>query len=240
VYCRVALTAALRVQGGEMDACRDGDVEEVERLLNADPGLLDGNRNTMYPLLNFASMHGHVEVVRMLLKRGADMSPSIEYGRTALYEAAWKGHTPVVTLLMERGADPNVADRDGCTPLMQASSGGHVETVRALLEGGADPAVGDSHALYDAINGGKLEVVRLLLGHPSAKVMINKPGFFGRTPLSVALQRGHPGIVKEGRERLINGPTTGSPWIATATRCSSLMVAHGLGLPTRTSWNVWR
>jgi ankyrin repeat protein len=57
----------------------------------------------------------------------------------------------VVRLLLERGADPTIATRWGSTPLMIASFGGH------------------------------LEVVRLLLGHPSAKATINhRDGWAGR------------------------------------------------------------
>jgi ankyrin repeat protein len=56
---------------GIWEAAKAGDLAEVERLVDQDPGLLNGkNRSGMTPL-TCASQWGHVGVVRWLLRKGA-------------------------------------------------------------------------------------------------------------------------------------------------------------------------
>jgi hypothetical protein len=50
-----------------------------------------------------------------------------------VYLASSYGHAPVVRLLVERGADPTITGILGATPLNEACSGGHLEVVRSLL-----------------------------------------------------------------------------------------------------------
>jgi ankyrin repeat protein len=67
--------------------------------------------------------NGLVEVVRMILERGADPTVQDKDGRTPLHEASLWGHVEVVRMILERGADPTVQDKDGRTPLHLASLG---------------------------------------------------------------------------------------------------------------------
>jgi ankyrin repeat protein len=50
-----------------------------------------------------------MEVVALLLERGADVDASNKAGWTPLIAAVLSGHTEVVRLLLERGADPHAA-----------------------------------------------------------------------------------------------------------------------------------
>jgi len=60
--------------------------------------------------LDAASSNGHLNVVTLLLNRGADIDqPTGTMGWTALSSAAWKGHTDIIKLLIDRGADINKA-----------------------------------------------------------------------------------------------------------------------------------
>ncbi len=47
---------------------------------------------------------GHIDVVRVLLQKGADPSGKNEKGQTAMMLAAEQGHTEVVELLKTHGA----------------------------------------------------------------------------------------------------------------------------------------
>ena len=68
------------------------------------------------PLI-IASSAGHLDIVRMLVERGASVNEVTAEGRSALLYAASKGRDSIVQFLLEKGADVNKADKLGATPL---------------------------------------------------------------------------------------------------------------------------
>jgi ankyrin repeat protein len=60
---------------------------------------------------------GHVEVVKLLINRGALIDLQNKYGGTALMYAIcpFCGKTECVRLLLEKGADMSIKDKDGKT-----------------------------------------------------------------------------------------------------------------------------
>ncbi|RYP05136.1 hypothetical protein DL764_004021 [Monosporascus ibericus] len=90
--------------------------------------------------LDLASMNGNVEMVKLLLEKGADVTTRTN-GRTPLNSASKNGHVEVVKLLLEKGVDTTITDKDGLTPLHSASKNGHIEVIKILLEKGADIAI---------------------------------------------------------------------------------------------------
>jgi ankyrin repeat protein len=112
--------AHLRGRGASCDICTAsciGDLERVRELLDEDPSL--ANRPSDYvtyyacsgtPLRN-AAARGHIEIVKLLLERGADPNlpeEGIAPRGHALYSAVYNGHFEVAQLLLEKGAYPNV------------------------------------------------------------------------------------------------------------------------------------
>ncbi len=93
-----------------------GDLERVRELLDEDPSL--ANRVSDYvtyyigsgsPLKN-AAARGHIEIVKLLLERGADPNlpeEGIAPRGHALYSAVYNGHYEIARLLLERGAFPS-------------------------------------------------------------------------------------------------------------------------------------
>jgi len=67
--------------------------------------------------LHFAANNGHVDVVRFLLEKGANVNAQDHRGRTPLHLAALDGHVDVVRFLLEKGANVNAQDHRGRTPL---------------------------------------------------------------------------------------------------------------------------
>ncbi|KAJ7874014.1 ankyrin repeat domain-containing protein [Mycena olivaceomarginata] len=77
----------------------------IVRLLLPHPNtrVTEGNR-----VLHDVSIAGEIEVVKMLLKKGANLNaPGGEYG-TALQAASQQGKLEIVQLLLRKGADKNI------------------------------------------------------------------------------------------------------------------------------------
>lgn len=146
-------------------ACREGQTFIVQRLLQDER--IDINNVPQYftPPLMVASSQGHVDIVELLLERGAH----VDYGTgegTALKVACLEGHVDVVDRLLAAGADVNISDWQGFTPLMNAAEIGHLGIVDRLILFGADVNAlneeGDSALKFARIFGHKQVVDRLL------------------------------------------------------------------------------
>ena len=86
--------------------------------------------------LHLAASEGYIEMISLLLSRGADVAAVATNGETALHRAAAGGHKDVVELLLSRGADVAAVDdseKDGAT----SGGGGRSQgRGRAALEQG--------------------------------------------------------------------------------------------------------
>ena len=54
--------------------------------------------------LHYAALSGHIEVVKVLVERGAAINTTDHADRTVLHEVALSGHVEVVKVLLDRGA----------------------------------------------------------------------------------------------------------------------------------------
>ena len=78
------------------------------------------------------ALQGDLELVRLLLDRGADVNRQDGDGFTALTIAAEEGHWDVVRLLASRGADIDHRDATGLSALDRAAAGGESGIVSFL------------------------------------------------------------------------------------------------------------
>ena len=83
-------------------------------------------------------MIGNLPMVRLLVRRGANVDHPNNKGETALQHAVLHDRVEIVKLLIEGKADPNRADAKGCTPLALARRSGNVEILK-LLENDYEP-----------------------------------------------------------------------------------------------------
>src|SRR5262245_47996774 len=143
----------LRVRGAYVDICTAasiGDLQRVSELLDHDPSL--ANRVSEYvtyyigsgaPLKN-AAARGHIEIVKLLLDRGADPNlpeEGIAPRGHALYSAAANGHHEIAELLLERGAYANPEAESSADALSRAISNGDRGMIDLLCSYGAARAV---------------------------------------------------------------------------------------------------
>jgi ankyrin repeat protein len=145
--------AHLRVRGAYCDICAAayiGDLERVRELADGDPTLASRPSDyvTYYacsgtPLRN-AAAGGHIEIVKLLLERGADPNlpeEGIAPRGHALHSAACNGHIEIVKLLLENGAFPNVEIESSADTLSMAIRRDDQPLIRLLCSYGAARAV---------------------------------------------------------------------------------------------------
>ena len=121
----------------------NGDAKEVHRLLasGVNPNFTRVDM-TSHPLwenaLFMAASNGNIEVVKLLLKFGADSNIQNSHGTTPLHAAIW-GHYQLVKELLNAGALHTIVDMNGDTPLHLAVVASSLNVVEVLLDAGADP-----------------------------------------------------------------------------------------------------
>jgi ankyrin repeat protein len=139
--------------------------------------------------LQAAASEGEMEIVRLLLDKGADINAQGgEYG-TALHAAVLQGEMEIVRLLLDKGADVNAQRGPYGAALQAAAWRGITKIVRLLLDKGADvSAQGGEYrtALHAATLYRDTEVVRLLLDEGA---QTNIPDFSEARPLQLAVQK---------------------------------------------------
>jgi ankyrin repeat protein len=174
---------------------RDGNVNHVRALLTqgADPNFRnDGG----YTALILASIYGHSEVVKTLLKGGANKDLSY-YGWTALDFAKNHNHPVIVTLLNPRGAPPpSPANPAKDKELFAAAQSGDPNIVSVLLSNGANVNARDANGLTPLIVAsyqGSWPMINELLKKGAD---VNLRSNIGKTALMVATQNGHEPVVK--------------------------------------------
>lgn len=116
------------------------------------------------------------ELVRMLLKHGANPNSDSFYGTTPVFSAVvetpgFRPNTQALKLLLHAGADPNVTDEKGLTPLLLAlrpPNSPSLDLINTLVKGGADVNLANSKTgetpLMAAAKGNE-KIVRYLLKH---------------------------------------------------------------------------
>ncbi|XP_067158612.1 ankyrin repeat domain-containing protein 27 isoform X2 [Apteryx mantelli] len=128
-------------------------------------GVNVSNQDGFTPL-HMAALHGHSELVSLLLKNGANISAKNAKHAVPLHLACQKGHFQVVKCLMDYNAKQNKKDIYGNTPLIYACLNGQYETTALLLEHGASVNLSNAKgntALHEAVIGKNEALVELLL-----------------------------------------------------------------------------
>ncbi|CAB4060140.1 MIB [Lepeophtheirus salmonis] len=173
----------------------NGDPQEVEELVSRDGCNVNGVF-AGHTALQAASQNGHIEVIKALLRRNADLEIEDKDGDRAVHHAAFGDEPNVMELLAASGADLNARNKRRQTALHIGVNKGHFGVVKSILKLKGHPSLQDSEGdtpLHDAISKKKDEMLSLLLEHHADIMLTNNNGF---NCLHHAALRGNPSAMK--------------------------------------------
>ena len=85
-----------------------------------------------YTALYMTAIENHEDLVKLLLKNGADANLKTRIGHAALHAAADNGNKAITLLLLSYGADPTSKNELGYTPLELAKLKRKHKVIRVL------------------------------------------------------------------------------------------------------------
>ena len=143
-------------------AIKEGNITEVEQILAS------GTPDNLSAFLREAAKFNHLEIVKLLFAKGADINQPGSYGsNAALISATWNDNLEMVKFLVDNNANINNQDVGGSTALMIASWNGNLEMVKFLVDNDANVSLQGWEkritALMLAASKGNLKIIELLL-----------------------------------------------------------------------------
>mmetsp|Transcript_50211 Transcript_50211/g.93502 ORF Transcript_50211/g.93502 Transcript_50211/m.93502 type:complete len:250 (+) Transcript_50211:293-1042(+) len=165
---------------------KEGVLLEVRRLLKQkDVQINFAAGQDFTTALHMAVADGHTEVVKELVRAGANVNAYDKNLRTVLHYAVTEQRLVEVKILLLAGANPDFENNRRQTPVHAAAEAGMVNIVKALIEGGARLDTHDEEGrtpLQCAADNNHDEVVDLINGAMAFHNSTGKPvcgcGFF--------------------------------------------------------------
>ena len=160
-------------------AVRDGNVEDVERLIKEGVDVNLVNSSDYTPLF-IAAINSHVDVARILLKHGADVRIKRDLGNTALRYTIGFASIDMTNLLLSynechfndvKEYYDYINNRDiyGSTALHAASQFSRIDHVGLLLDAGADKTIKNNNGRIPIDYAKTQEITNLLETHKLAE-----------------------------------------------------------------------
>ncbi|XP_054879672.1 histone-lysine N-methyltransferase EHMT2 isoform X4 [Poeciliopsis prolifica] len=119
-------------------AAKLGNLEIVNMLLETGQVDVNAQDNGGWTPIIWAAEHKHVQVIKSLLNRGADVSIKDKELNVCLHWAAYAGNIDIAELVLNSGCSLSSVNMHGDTPLHIAAREGYLECVTLFLSRGAD------------------------------------------------------------------------------------------------------
>jgi len=128
--------------------CKQKNLDKIINLVNKSKNpkrIVNFENNIGKILLIIASYYGHIEIVKYLVKQGADINYTTKILENAFSYAVSHGHINVVKYFVKQGTDVNMY-KDEHSPLWYASLNGLFKMIKYLVKHGAN--IKDSEYIY--------------------------------------------------------------------------------------------
>ncbi|XP_041664558.1 histone-lysine N-methyltransferase EHMT2 isoform X2 [Cheilinus undulatus] len=119
-------------------AAKQGNLEIVKMLLETGQVDVNAQDSGGWTPIIWAAEHKHVEVIKALLNRGADVTINDKELNVCLHWAAYAGNVDIAELVLNAGCSLTSVNVHGDTPLHIAAREGYLECVTLFLSRGAD------------------------------------------------------------------------------------------------------
>lgn len=198
----VILTGFLITFGGSASAdqihefAQKGDLEGVKAMIEKDPELINARDKDGRTPLHWACRGVHLEVVKFLVDRGADVNAEDSNRVVPLHSLAVRNSAAAIAILVAKGAKVDAKDYGGNTALHYAAMSNAADAVAILIEKGADIENRENYGRTPLIlcareRGGPCTIKVLL----DAGADVNARDKFQDTGLNLASWRGKKEVV---------------------------------------------
>ena len=159
-------------------AAREGDVESVRRLLEANAAIDTPDSEGTTPLL-IAAREGHLAVVQALVEAGANIEAAGFLGRGLLFYSASSESPGLMEFVLSLGLETDARDDEGATPLILAAATGPPALIHLLVSAGADINATDDYGqtpLHFAARYADGDIVRSVLSFGADPNVVDELG----------------------------------------------------------------
>ncbi len=165
-----------------------GDLEDLQRHIANDPGIINRPGRGSYTPLHQAILRKKGDIVSSLLGQGADPNIATKSKQTALHIAISRSDAAASLAVIAAGADLKLRDGNGWTPLHLAAAKNKLDLVTLLLDQGADISLlsgAGGTPLHEASVSGSKELIEFLLSKGADPSVVSKTG---KTALDHAIE----------------------------------------------------
>nr|CAG4636933.1 EOG090X04G6 [Ceriodaphnia reticulata] len=125
--------------------CREGNAMQVRVWLDDTEHDMNQGDDHGFSPLHWAAKEGHLNLVTLLIQRGARVNATNMGDDTPLHLATAHGHRDIVSLLLKNKADINFVNEHGNTPLHYACFWGYSNIAEDLVNYGAYVSVANKY-----------------------------------------------------------------------------------------------